>query len=81
MQTPPATHTDRGGIKEALAGDWGEGDIGIGAGGQQHPTAAAQDQHNGGGQHQQAGQAGQAAGGAQGENHPHPQEGREAAAQ
>lgn len=67
---PAWTHIDAGGIEGALAGDRGEGDVGDGAGGQQHPALVAQGQPDGHEQPQQAAQAAQAAAGAQGEQRP-----------
>ena len=79
-RSPLGTHIDTGGIEGALAGGWGKGDVGDGAGAQQRPALGAQRQPDGDGQPQQAGQAAQAAAGAQGENHPFLREQREEAA-
>lgn len=81
MHSPLRTHIDTGGIEGAIMRDRGEGDIGDGAGGQQRPALAAQRQPDGHGHPEQAGQAAQAAAGAQRENHPFLQETREEAAQ
>lgn len=70
--SPLGTHVDTGGIEGALAGDMGDG-----AGGQQRLPLTAQCQPDGDGHSQQAGQAAQAAAGAQGKNHPFLREGRE----
>lgn len=80
IHSPLRTHIDTGGIEGAIARDGGEGDIGDGAGGQQRLALAVQRQPDGCGHPQQAGQAAQAAAGAQGKNHPFLQERREEAA-
>lgn len=67
---PRGTHIDAGGIEGALAGDRGEGVVGDGAGGQQHPALVGQGEPDGHEQPQQAAQTAQAAAGAQGEQRP-----------
>lgn len=77
IPNPRGTHVDSRGVKGALAGHRGEGDVGDGAGGQQHPALVAQGQPDGHEQPQQAAQAAQAAAGAQDEQRPFLQQGEE----